>query len=605
MVRLGVYVSTYSSAESTNGKVQRGMSGSTVTLRKHQLDIKNPNHVYGLVQVLIGSFLAFLLLTSAPALQKMAAAVPHQLELLQRPVSDPSTVGRLVVPLIFWGISFLAAFAAVLHVLFGVLGSLKNLMSFFVPGDVPKGIRDAQQTLSDFFEKQILRTYQLPMGGLVTASALISQRLRYLSTVQRRAAEGLGGLVVGLLFLTGLVTLPRFIPAEAVAEADLEAFVGPGWPLPYLLALVSVFAVTIKVLATLASIPLHVPGVRFVEEQLEVETSGNPANLFNHLRKVSNELRVQDMPNRLLRSREPSMQTMGQHQTQGFSAELMFETQPIPVRGGIALNAIVMDLGGGALRCAGYALLLQPAWVLGGQQLTPGVALVTVFSAFVALMLGSGFLRTGYSLHNWFRFESDVFWVKLDGTCTASKIGIGDGHGGQLHAERVAMQLTAYAHIFGARITTECDEVTVRENAPQGEVMEPNIPLVQPRILVDSRVDDTFRRRLEKLMEGIKESPATEDKLPGPAMDDANLQNIVRSNAQIAALQTQARKDPQAMLASPSTKLLEGTRPPSLALIEASGSKTCPDCAEEVKVAARKCRFCGYVFPGDGAGAEQ
>ena len=27
-----------------------------------------------------------------------------------------------------------------------------------------------------------------------------------------------------------------------------------------------------------------------------------------------------------------------------------------------------------------------------------------------------------------------------------------------------------------------------------------------------------------------------------------------------------------------------------------AGSKTCPDCAEEVRVAARKCRFCGYAF---------
>jgi rubredoxin len=24
--------------------------------------------------------------------------------------------------------------------------------------------------------------------------------------------------------------------------------------------------------------------------------------------------------------------------------------------------------------------------------------------------------------------------------------------------------------------------------------------------------------------------------------------------------------------------------------------KVCPDCAEEVRIAARKCRFCGFVF---------
>lgn len=38
-----------------------------------------------------------------------------------------------------------------------------------------------------------------------------------------------------------------------------------------------------------------------------------------------------------------------------------------------------------------------------------------------------------------------------------------------------------------------------------------------------------------------------------------------------------------------------------LPLADDTAVKTCPDCAESVKAAARKCRFCGHVFEGGAA----
>ena len=38
--------------------------------------------------------------------------------------------------------------------------------------------------------------------------------------------------------------------------------------------------------------------------------------------------------------------------------------------------------------------------------------------------------------------------------------------------------------------------------------------------------------------------------------------------------------------------------------IQSADVKTCPDCAEDVKIAARVCRFCGYRFDRDGSTSE-
>ncbi len=44
---------------------------------------------------------------------------------------------------------------------------------------------------------------------------------------------------------------------------------------------------------------------------------------------------------------------------------------------------------------------------------------------------------------------------------------------------------------------------------------------------------------------------------------------------------------------------LNSPKPVAIAASQTSESKICPDCAEDVKLAANKCRYCGYMFSTD------
>ena len=555
------------------------MTDQQLPLTGNPLKIRNPYKTWGLVRLCLGAALLFLLYPRFPRLTDQLRADSGDFSpMIARIQQSPA----LVIPPTLLVIASIASLFALITALRSLYWGLRGVLAFFVPVGVPRGIEDAANIVSDFFVNRVIRTYTEPPGIIRKMIHYVSPRFTYATPPQKGLFKAFLSKRMWLVWplLVGLLSAPRLITAQ-YAEKIPAGYgwipVGQSWPLPWPLALVVAGYLAILLFSILASIP-RVPRVEVFESREHFESTGNPSNFFNHLQRVFDSMRRGHFPNRRLLMSEPALGRFSQGETSGFEARFIVETQPTPVNRGFAVNAILLDIGGAALICIGFTFLIGIAVFPDKPQAQDLiVAIFRFLGGLLSIRCGAACFALGRQLHGVFRFQSDIFSVRLKGTFTASRIGIGDGRGGQLHSERICVQSDTDSHIYAGRLITECFSANGQH------------ALETDRYLVDSVHNEPFQNVIAHLRQSMSTYDDSGSRLAGVDATAASLIGMVRTNAQIGLLN-------QNVAALPTTASQEQRALPATQAPEQQETKACPECGEKVMAQARKCRFCGWRF---------
>ncbi len=184
------------------------------------------------------------------------------------------------------------------------------------------------------------------------------------------------------------------------------------------------------------------------------------------------------------------------------------------------------------------------------------------------------------------RFHSLVVLLDLQGNYGRSRVTVGKAREDAIESENVIVRSDCSVSGAVAAILTESPTFTT------------------DRQIVSMLTDDRARQVEGYVADWLERFARQGTAIASVDVTHQAVEQVVKANVAVTELRAKAKAEAQQRAfagGTAPTPVLTAVVAPQLeasAAPAAAGAKSCPDCAEEVKAAARKCRFCGYRFDG-------
>jgi len=274
-----------------------------------------------------------------------------------------------------------------------------------------------------------------------------------------------------------------------------------------------------------------------------------------------------------LNSKQPLMQSVGVQDTGIFDSYLLYEEPPAVAGDGAQTKF------GTVVTPVAAVVLVAAVWLLheGLEAPYPSSAAYVVIVA--AMAVAAAAIRLAWKLDSTFRFRSNLVLIDIDGTYSQSRVRIGKSVYDSNESENTA---------------TRCD---IRVNCFAGEALSETDDILNAREL-SGLAESPRAAELIELFRSDVAAFASKGVAPIGIHVPAATMEITKLNLSIQSARAAiARAAPHLDGMVPALDAAPLTQPVVPHLMAASiDEKICPDCAETVKAAAKKCRFCGYIF---------